>query len=307
MTKYDIPKFGILHHSLLSHDNISSVNIIDEDLKAHFQQLFEGGYFDNAIVFVASDHGHRFSALRETQQGQLEERLPFMSIALPEKFKSTEKGKKIYRNLKANADSLTTPFDIYETFQDILSLPDELDTEQSNDKRGLSLFRPISKTRTCQDADIQSHWCTCLRWQKGNNIIAEKLATAVVETINDYTKIERNLCAPLNIDKILNSKKLVPNEQLLKYAGSTDIDGQFPKFNENAVATFATYMIIFTTSPGNAKYEATVQYDEELDKITVDMLTISHINKYGDTAHCIIDKNYFLATYCVCYDKINKT
>ncbi|CDG24131.1 Sulfatase domain-containing protein [Caenorhabditis elegans] len=31
---------------------------------------------------------------------------------------------------------------------------------------------------------------------------------------------------------------------------------------------------------------------------------MSHVNKFGDTPHCIIDKNYYLATFCVCYDRV---
>jgi hypothetical protein len=307
MEKYpkETPKFGVLHHSDLSHDDITLVKVADDDLKAHFEELFEGGYLDNTVVFVGADHGHRFAALRETQQGQMEERLPFMSVFLPETFKSTVKGEKVFRNLKENANRLTTPFDMHETFADILSLPDDLDTVQNaSESRGLSLFRPIPESRTCEQAEIEAHWCTCLSWQKGNDETAEELAKAVIQTINSYTEGERKLCAPLRLQKVIESKTLVPDEKLLQYAGSSDKDGFVPNLTGNATVVSSTYMITFTTLPGNARYEATVQYDEAALQVTVDMLTISHVNKYGDTPHCIIDKNYFLATYCVCYDKI---
>jgi hypothetical protein len=306
MEKYpkETPKFAVLHHSALSHDDITLVKVADDDLKEHFEQLFEGGYFDNSVVFVGADHGHRFSVLRETQQGQMEERLPFMSVFLPESFKSTPKGQKVYRNLKMNADRLTTPFDIHATFLDILSLPDDLDTVQSSANRGLSLFQPISEIRSCDQAGIESHWCTCLSWQKANVEIADELAKAVVQTINSYTEVERKLCAPLRLQTVIDAKTLVPDDKVLKYGGVSDRDGFVPKFTGNATVTFATYMLTFTTLPGNAKYEATVQYDSKGNEVTVDMLTISHVNKYGDAPHCIIDKNYFLATYCICYDKI---
>lgn len=59
---------------------------------------------------VMADHGHRFAELRETQPGKLEERLPMFSISLPKWFD------KVYpeeaKNLRTNADRLTTPFDI---------------------------------------------------------------------------------------------------------------------------------------------------------------------------------------------------
>lgn len=64
------------------------------------------------------------------------------------------------------------------------------------------------------------------------------------------------------------------------------------------------------STPSHAKVhfffflQATVKYDLTADQVTVDMTAISHVNKYGDLPHCVIDKNYFLAAYCVCYDKI---
>ncbi len=59
--------------------------------------------------------------------------------------------------------------------------------------------------------------------------------------------------------------------------------------------------------PGDALYEATVEVDNRTvpGKVFVDLGTVSHINKYGDTPHCVIDKDYFLAKWCVCYDKIS--
>ncbi|KIH56968.1 hypothetical protein ANCDUO_12847, partial [Ancylostoma duodenale] len=59
---------------------------------------------DDALVIVMADHGHRFAKLRETHQGQLEERLPFFAISLPAKFRQTEHGRKMYTNLMKNKD-----------------------------------------------------------------------------------------------------------------------------------------------------------------------------------------------------------
>lgn len=51
----------------------------------------------------------------------------------------------------------------------------------------------------------------------------------------------------------------------------------------------------------------TLQFDAVRNEATVDLTAVSHVNAYGDLPHCIIDKNYFLAAYCVCYDKIKAT
>ncbi|KAH7700302.1 hypothetical protein AAVH_32579 [Aphelenchoides avenae] len=133
------------------------------------------------------------------------------------------------------------------------------------------------------------------------------LAKVAVQVMNDKTRPERKLCAPLRLNELLDAKRLVPREGVLKYNGVKDADGFDPKLEGNTQATFATYQLKFTTTPGDAKYEVTLQFDAVRNEATVDLTAVSHVNAYGDLPHCIIDKNYFLAAYCVCYDKIKAT
>lgn len=305
------PRFLLAFHSLLSHDNINLVQVADDDTAAHLKEMYETGELDNSLVIVMADHGHRFAQFRSTHQGQLEERLPFFSISLPKKFRETEKGRIAYENLKANKDRLSTPFDIHATLLNILNWPDNEMLQKPNDlrERSMSLFRPIPLSRTCSGAGIEPHWCTCLSWepamkdskQKG---ISEMLARTVVKTLNSYTESERQLCAPLKLDSLESSRRLVPHADLLKYKNVKDADGFVPDLSGTATASFASYQLKFRTVPGNALYEATVHYNSLTNVVTVDMTAISHVNKYGDLPHCVIDKNYFMAAYCVCYDKI---
>lgn len=65
-----------------------------------------------------SDHGIRWGDIRGTYQGQLEERLPFIVMALPKQF--GQQYPEALRNLKTNVRRLTTPFDLHETFNDFL-------------------------------------------------------------------------------------------------------------------------------------------------------------------------------------------
>ncbi|EJW78217.1 hypothetical protein WUBG_10874 [Wuchereria bancrofti] len=137
--------------------------------------------------------------------------------------------------------------------------------------------------------------------------ISIMLSKAVVQTINSHTKSQRHLCAPLKLVKLENAWRLVPHENLLKYKDAKDIDGFVPNLVAKTKAAFAHYQLRFVTKPGNALYEATVLYDILKNTVTVDMTSISHVNRYGDLPHCIMDTNYFLAAYCVCYDKIDNT
>uniref|UniRef100_A0AC34GFB3 Uncharacterized protein n=1 Tax=Panagrolaimus sp. ES5 TaxID=591445 RepID=A0AC34GFB3_9BILA len=81
------------------------------------------------------------------------------------------------------------------------------------------------------------------------------LGEGVVEAINDYTISERSLCAFLKLDMLVRYEMLVSDEKVLKYGGVSDDDGFIPKFNGIVKNTEAAYMLIFTKTPGNAKYE----------------------------------------------------
>ncbi|KAK6111077.1 hypothetical protein QQG55_42215 [Brugia pahangi] len=312
--KYNTSKFLLAFHSVLSHDDVNLVEVADEDTMLNLKKLKESGTLDNALVIVMADHGHRFAKFRATHQGQLEERLPFFSLSLPKKFRESDKGRTAWRNLKANKARLVTPFDIHATLLDILHWPTEQELNTMGDAkfRSLSVFRPIPPSRTCEEADVEPHWCTCLNWESAMNNneqinISIMLSKAVVQTINSHTKSQRHLCAPLKLAKLENARRLVPHENLLKYKDAKDIDGFVPNLVAKTKAAFAHYQLRFVTKPGNALYEATVLYDILKNTVTVDMTSISHVNRYGDLPHCIIDTNYFLAAYCVCYDKIDNT
>ncbi|VDK68396.1 unnamed protein product [Onchocerca ochengi] len=308
---HNTSKFLLAFHSLLSHDDVNLVEVADEDTMLNLKKLKESGALNSALVIVMADHGHRFAKFRATHQGQLEERLPFFSLSLPKKFRESDKGRTAWKNLKTNKERLVTPFDIHATLLDILHWPTEQELNTMGDvkSRSLSLFRPIPPSRTCEEAGIEMHWCTCLNWESaiadGEQVnISMTLSKAVVQTINSHTKSQRHLCAPLKLVKLESAKRLVPHENLLKYKDTKDADGFVPNLDAKTKAAFAHYQLRFVTEPGNAMYEATVQYDILRNTVTVDMTSISHVNRYGDLSHCIMDINYFLAAYCVCYDKI---
>ncbi|EPB76550.1 hypothetical protein ANCCEY_04329 [Ancylostoma ceylanicum] len=305
----DVPRFLLMHQGLLSHDDINLVEVEDEDLANTLLEMHKSGELDDALVIVMADHGHRFAKLRETHQGQLEERLPFFAISLPKKFRHTEHGMKMYANLMKNKDRLTTPFDIHATLMDILHIPKDLTTVQDTSKRSLSLFRPIPDDRTCAQAGVDAHWCTCLNWQDAmgtaeDKEISQQLALAIVGVINKQLKDVLHLCAKLSLKELLDAKKLVPNEGLLKYKNVKDKDGFVPDLSGNTKTAFAHYQIKLRTTPGNAIYEVTLFYNFITKEVHIDLSSISHPNKFGDAPHCIINQNYFLATFCVCHDKV---
>ena len=114
------------------------------------------------------------------------------------------------RNLRLNSRKLTTPFDIHETLKHFL----DFDTSKrfvsgklNNFPRGISLFKNIPTNRTCNDAQIEAHWCSCLNWIELNvnattgNLNEETLKVKGLETTKndnltlnkDYSNIKKNL------------------------------------------------------------------------------------------------------------------
>lgn len=67
-----------------------------------------------------SDHGIRWGGIRQTYQGQMEERLPFVILALPERFR--DRYAQAVANLNLNVRRLTTPFDLHETLKQLLDV-----------------------------------------------------------------------------------------------------------------------------------------------------------------------------------------
>lgn len=71
-------------------------------------------------TFNSSHFILRFAEVRNTLQGKLEERLPFFSFIFPESFK--QRYSKEYAQFKENLHRLATPFDVHETFLDLLRM-----------------------------------------------------------------------------------------------------------------------------------------------------------------------------------------
>lgn len=151
-------KFGFTFFNQLSHDTESELSKADELFTQYFRKWFSEGHFNRSLVIVGSDHGHRFSPMRATLIGQLEERLPFFSLKFPNWF--LRRYPRLATALDKNQQRLTTHFDIYETLVDVLN--GNFHGNQRNlGSRGLSLLYKIPANRTCKIAGIPQHYCAC--------------------------------------------------------------------------------------------------------------------------------------------------
>ena len=179
--------------------------------------------------------------------------MPFFSIRMPRDFQL--KYPQAMRNLRLNSRKLTTPFDIHETLKYFLnkdsSITQKQEIESGITRRGLNLFDYISPNRTCQDAQIEPHWCSCLNWiqisvfkgQKENlatssglSIYTEssiRIAQEAVDFINSLIDIEnRALCRRLHLHSIESLSKLDLNRELIAFKMSKDVHGREAVFDE---------------------------------------------------------------------------
>lgn len=246
----NINVFEFSFHAELSHDSINLIGVIDDDLTAWLKKLKTSHILDNTIFILMSDHGNRFAEIRNTLQGKLEERLPFFSFTFPQKFKQLFPTQ--YRNFVNNLDKLATPFDIHATLEDILHLEIYGKNKKSENQRSISLFNPIPD-RTCADACefnnlvtlltnnifiiisvIEPHFCSCLRFSPVNlndtNLanLSKRVINAVIDTINDQTKVNRKLCSVLRLKRIESVLKLLPQTSLLRFKKNKDTEGFIP-------------------------------------------------------------------------------
>lgn len=283
-TLRDDPFFGIFWSSSLTHSDLNSAPLSDDDYVDFFRYLKTENVLNNTVVIFMSDHGFRFGNFVETHRGHMEERLPFLYFIFPKWFN------KLYptaiKNMKNNTNRLTANFDIHETLKDLLNLT-ELKTkylmnngEDSMGKRGISLFSLVPENRSCQMAGIPSHWCVCKRgfqvYTFSTAVI--KIANFIVSYLNNLL-VDHKECAQLKLKQI-NLALLWKEKKHSKY--------------------LKEYTITLETIPGDAIFQSTVQcfdtcYEEKSYTISD---SISRINRYANQSSCI--SHHILRKYCYC-------
>ena len=291
------PKFAIGFLGDMSHNDQNKVETADVDLFDLLKELHSTGKLNNTILILMSDHGARYSELRAELQGKHEERLPFFAFAFPPWFKT--KYPAAYENFKINTNRLTTPFDIHATFKSIL----QFDGTGKGDvtDRGISLFKEVPKSRTCEHADIPAHWCSCLNWYAAptSDKIIQMAATHVIVSINNYISFEKE-CATLHLHNITRALQFLPQEALIKFKKAADMDGFKPDLSDHTYIDTILYQVWFYVKPSMGFFEATVKYDVKSKQFSNNMNDVSRINRYGNDAVCAHGGRYDIRKYCYC-------
>jgi arylsulfatase A-like enzyme len=108
--------FAYISISVLPHDQFNLGAYLDRPIHKLMSKLFEGDLMDDTMILFYSDHGIRMGDIRVTHSGQIEARLPFMFIHLPNNSLNEFRD-----NLTINQKRLSSHFDIHSTFEHILN------------------------------------------------------------------------------------------------------------------------------------------------------------------------------------------
>ncbi|KAH8246921.1 hypothetical protein KR032_003890 [Drosophila birchii] len=270
--------FGMFWTNTFSHNDFSMPSAMDARMVKYMRSLDKSGIMDNTIIIFFSDHGSRFGPLRKLDSGFLEERLPFFYMRVPRWIR--EKYPDFMRNLETNRNRLTSPYDIHATLQHILRLdtpPDQLPRPVSCPTCH-SVFEEVAWSRNCSQAGIDQHWCGCDNFTKLNStdVRVKIMSTQLIKAINEFVAEKRGAekCQNLWVGEVISLQQ---------------------RGNSNG------YLLQLDAQPGNAFFEATVNWDPETERISIWVPSISRLDPYSYKAKCTSVRE--AKKFCICSTK----
>ncbi|KAH8403015.1 hypothetical protein KR222_003146 [Zaprionus bogoriensis] len=287
------PIWGMFWSNHFSHDDNFMPSSMQHKVLADLQGYEKDGTLGQTIMIFFADHGVRFGSLLSLPEGYLEERLPMMFIYLPPWFR--QQYPDYVKALEINQHRLSSNFDLHNTLKHIIEIggtPDGPVLPKSfNCPTCQSLFYPIAENRTCSQAGIAEHWCTCEPYRRIDvEKWSERIAPRVIERMNEYFLFKNlsKLCSNLSLD----------------YIHKTEIKTglEFEWEETPPQVEVATYRTKFKVKQNSADFEATVVFNNVTEAVEVSVESISRTNSYKEDSTCINDK--IAKLYCICYSDI---
>nr|XP_043068645.1 uncharacterized protein LOC108124262 [Drosophila bipectinata] len=293
---HERPIWGMFWSSHFSHDDPFLPSAMQDQILGDLLDLKEAGALENTIMIFFADHGIRWGRLTWLKQGFLEERLPMMFIYLPPWFRATYPS--FVRALKINQNRLCSNFDIHNTLKHIVEMggtPDGPVLPKAFDcPTCQSLFHVLPEDRTCAQAAIDDHWCTCepyilipeTDWTK-------QISRSVIDRMNEYfvAKNLTKLCSNLTLRHVIKTE--IKSGQEVKWQ-----DERLPELEK------AVYRVHFKVNQNSADFQATVVYNNVTQISEVNVEKISRTNSYREDSTCIEDK--LAKLYCICYSDLKQ-
>lgn len=146
-----------------------------------------------------------------------------------------------------------------------------------------SLFYEIPWNRSCEDASIDEHWCTCATYQTQNKSdpIVQASVELVIEQMNNELEVygqnhNEKRCAKLALKTIAN------------YRSAEYLNVDNPR---------KVYIVLFQVSPSDGWFEATVKYLLSSKEFVLTE-SVSRLDTYAGQSECM--KDNILKKYCYC-------
>ncbi|XP_060527924.1 uncharacterized protein LOC132702980 [Cylas formicarius] len=276
------PYLGVFWMNSFSHNELNSPMMLDEKITQFLIDLNYTGTYDNTIVILFSDHGIRFGNIRTTKTGWLEERLPFIYFSFPSWFKKMFPAE--YQNFVDNERKLTTPYDFHMTLQDILILSglNHEVTPSQGCPNCKSLFDEIPVDRSCEEAGIEDHWCTCAGYADTSlePDVAKMVSDVITDELHKRTSNESkgggdHICAKFSVKEFL----------------STRLSQPFSYKNDS-------YLLVSVRTEPSAVFETTLRFADDIRLGNFFVGYISRLDAYAKTSKCA--STDFLKKYCYC-------
>ena len=286
--------FAFQWSSKLTHGHINHAKAADDYYHYFLKRIYNAGILNNTILFLLSDHGQRSGRIRQRKIGRYEDRLPVMFLYVPKWLRN--KYPYLEESLQINKHRLSSPFDVNETLKNILNFGQQQKKNESF-SRGISLFQPIPFNRTCESASVSVHWCTCPeRYPLSvHHPSVTRSGRSLVKRINHMLQAVHGLCETYNLHKIDEAELLIDSNETGDTATSSNKNRM--DYTNTDIDHVNLLQIVITTTPGGAKFEATVKYDAGGGDYKV-VGDISRINIYGGESECIGD--FELRKFCLC-------
>lgn len=266
------------------------MQVIDDDFLKFLKSSNEEGLFNRTIIIILGDHGNRIDSIRKTRVGQIEDRMPFVSVVIPKWIDKVHPQWRI--NLKKNRQRLLSAYDLHATFKQVLEtlVVDGSDAGVKNDRipkhfkenkgNGVSMLKEVSISRTCDDAGVPDAFCVCQNEEEKlapDHTLSVRAASAVVKHLNNIIR-GLVLCSNHTLAKIENAH--------LRHLGRGEMRVQ----------------LMVLTDPGKGLYEATVKFVPPDSSVQVNQ--VFRINRYGTQANClpqnILKEKNVLRSVCYC-------
>ncbi|EDV94063.1 uncharacterized protein LOC6570084 [Drosophila grimshawi] len=278
------PIFGLFWTSSFSHDDFRGAANVDKEFVNYLEQYKQLGLFERAVVILFSDEGQRQGPLMKLKSSFMEERLPMLHIYLPPWYR--QQHPEVVQALEVNRRRLSSTIDLHLTIKHFLLQVHPRMSFESKCWHCRSLLQTLPDNRSCLEANIPKHLCTCEpHTQVPKSDIMQNLAKLVVYRINKY--LDRNSyerhCYHLEFAKLLRAER----------RQHFDDDGHEVSPSDGVYS----YLLMFTTNP-KGLFRSTVLSNEEANVVKVRKEFVERLNSHLNESHCI--ESFPDKKFCIC-------